>query len=146
MGIMAKNGYYFEDLEVGMKATYATVVTEDAIRDFAEISGDKNPVHLDEEYASSTVFKERIAHGILTASYISAVIGMELPGPGCIYVSQSLNFMAPVMIGAEVVAEVQVEELFEVKRRAILGCSVTVGDKVVLEGEAVVMVPKRPEE
>lgn len=145
MSIMEKNGYYFEDLEVGMKATYGTVVTEDAITDFAAISGDKNPVHLDADYAAGTVFKERIAHGILTASYISAVIGMELPGPGCIYVSQSLNFKAPVMIGAEAVAEVQVEELFPAKRRAILACTVKVGDRVVLEGEAVVMVPNRPE-
>jgi len=144
MSIMEKNGYYFEDLEVGMKATYASVVSEGDIQNFAEISGDKNPVHLDADYAAQTVFKDRIAHGILTASYISAVIGMELPGPGCIYVSQTLNFKRPVKIGDEAIAEVEVEELFDEKRRAILACTVKVGDRAVLEGEAVVLVPGRP--
>ena len=117
MSDAAKNGYYFEDLEVGMTASYTRVVTSEDIVSFAEVSGDKNPVHLDEEYAENSVFKERIAHGIMTASYVSAVIGMKLPGPGCIYMSQSLQFKRPVKIGDEAVAEVVVEELR--KKRAV---------------------------
>jgi len=139
-----QNGYYFEDLEVGMSASYSRLVTSDDIVSFSEVSGDKNPVHLDADYAAGTMFKERIAHGILTASYISAVIGMELPGPGCIYISQSLKFKAPVLIGAEAVARVEVKELIAGKRMAVLDCTVSVGDKVVLEGEAVIMAPKKP--
>ena len=126
MTIMTRNGYYFDDLEVGMEATYATIVSEADINSFATLSGDKNPVHLDHDYAAKTIFKERIAHGILTASYISTVLGMELPGPGCIYVSQTLNFRAPVKIGDEVIARVRVEELFAVKRRVILACDCSV--------------------
>jgi len=144
MSITAKTGYYFEDLEVGMSASYSRVVTSEDIVSFSEVSGDKNPVHLDAEYAAGTMFKERIAHGILTASYISAVIGMELPGPGCIYISQSLKFKAPVLIGAEAGAKVVVKELNPAKRLAVLDCTVSVGDKVVLEGEAVIMAPKKP--
>jgi len=140
----SKNGYYFEDLEVGMSASYSRVVTSEDIISFSEVSGDKNPVHLDADYAAGTMFKERIAHGILTASYISAVIGMELPGPGCIYISQSLKFKAPVLIGAEAAARVEVKELIPGKRLAMLDCIVSVGDKVVLEGEAVIMAPKKP--
>ena len=144
MSITAKTGYYFEDLEVGMSASYSRVVTSEDIVSFSEVSGDKNPVHLDAEYAAGTMFKERIAHGILTASYISAVIGMELPGPGCIYISQSLKFKAPVLIGAEAGAKGVVKELNPAKRLAVLDCTVSVGDRVVLEGEAVIMAPKKP--
>jgi 3-hydroxybutyryl-CoA dehydratase len=138
--------YYFEDLKLGMEASMAKTVTEADIVAFAEISGDKNPVHIDAEYAAGTFFKERIAHGILTAGFISAVVGMKLPGPGAIYVSQTLNFKAPVTIGSEVTAKVRVVELIEGKRRARFECECVVGGKVVLEGEAVLMVPARPDE
>ena len=100
------------------------------------MTGDKNPVHLDEAFAAKTMFKTRIAHGMLTASYISAVFGMELPGPGVIYVSQTLNFRGPVKIGDRVIAKVKVAELFPAKRRARFDCICTVDGKAVLEGEA----------
>ncbi len=143
MTVMTRNGYFFEDLEIGMEATYAREVVESDINTFAEVSGDKNPMHLDHDYAAATMFKERIAHGILTASYISTVLGMELPGPGCIYVSQTLNFRAPVMIGDVVIARARVEELFAEKQRVVLACDCSVDGKLVLEGEAVMLVPSR---
>jgi 3-hydroxybutyryl-CoA dehydratase len=137
-------GYYFEDLVPGMEASLTRLVTMADIERFAEVSGDFNPVHLDEAYAAATVFKKPIAHGILSAAYISAVFGMQLPGPGAIYVSQTLNFRAPVYIGDEVTATVRVTELIEAKRRAMFACTCRVGEKTVLEGEAVLMVPARP--
>ena len=144
MTIMTRKSYYFEDLEAGMEASFAKKVSEADIIGFAEVTGDKNPVHLDADFASRTIFKERIAHGMLTASYISAVFGMELPGPGVIYISQTLNFKAPVKIGDEVVAKVKVAELFPAKRRARFECVCTVDGKTVLDGEAILMVPARP--
>lgn len=116
MTILTRKTYYFEDLELGMEASYQKLVTEGDINAFAEVTGDRNPVHLDPEYAAKTIFKERIAHGMLTASFISAVFAMELPGPGVIYVSQTLNFRAPVKIGQTVTAKVRVVELFQIGR------------------------------
>ena len=144
MNVMTRQAYYFEDLELGMEATFAKTVTEADINAFAEVTGDKNPVHLDGKYAAGTIFKERIAHGMLTASYISAVFGMEMPGPGVIYISQTLNFRGPVKIGDRVVAKVRVMELYPAKRRARFDCVCSVDGKAVLEGEAVLMVPSRP--
>ncbi len=144
MTIMSRKAYYFEDLQLGMEASFAKTVTEADIVGFAEVTGDKNPVHLDADFASRTLFKERIAHGMLTGGYISAVFGMELPGPGAIYISQTLNFKGPVRIGDEVVAKVQVVELFPAKRRARFECVCSVGGKPVLDGEAVLMVSARP--
>jgi 3-hydroxybutyryl-CoA dehydratase len=137
------SGHYMEDLSVGMEASLAHTVTAEDIDAFARLSGDHNPVHLDEAYAATTQFKGRIAHGLVTASYVSAVLGMKLPGPGCIYVSQTLNFMAPVAIGAEVIATVTITDLIPERRRAIFACVCKVGSKTVLEGEAVIMVPSR---
>jgi 3-hydroxybutyryl-CoA dehydratase len=119
-------------------------VTEATIAAFADLSGDRNPVHLDAAYAATTMFKERIAHGMLSAAYISAVFGMKLPGPGAIYISQTLNFKAPVRIGDEVVTTVKVVELVPEKKRARFHCACTVNGKPVVEGEAVLMVPARP--
>ena len=144
MTVMTRQAYHFEDLQLGMEATFQRVVTETDIVAFAEVTGDKNPVHLDRAYAEKTMFKGPIAHGMLTASYISAVFGMELPGPGAIYVSQTLNFRAPVRIGDKVVAKVKVAELIAAKKRARFDCACTVKGKVVLEGEAILMVPSRP--
>ena len=144
MTVMARKSYFFEDLELGMEASFAKVVTEADINAFAEVSGDKNPVHLDAAYAAKTMFKERIAHGMLSAGYISAVFGMEMPGPGAIYISQTLNFKAPVKIGDKVVAKVKVVELFPEKRRARFECVCSVNDKPVVSGEAMLMVPARP--
>jgi 3-hydroxybutyryl-CoA dehydratase len=143
MNVSARQAYAFEDLEIGMEASFAKSVSEADILAFAEVTGDKNPVHLDGEYAAKTIFKYPIAHGMLTAGYISAVFGMELPGPGAIYVSQTLNFRAPVRTGDRVVAKVRVMELYPPKRRARFACICSVGATVVLEGEAVLMVPAR---
>jgi len=140
----AANGVFFEDLSVGQEASLSTTVSEADIVAFAEISGDKNPVHIDAQYAASTIFKERIAHGMLSAAYISAVFGMKLPGPGAIYISQTLNFKAPVKIGDTVVTTVKVIELIAEKKRARFETVCSVNGKAVVQGEAVLMVPARP--
>lgn len=137
------HGYFLEDLEVGMTATHAKRIASEDILGFAELCGDFNPVHIDDAYAAGTMFKERIAHGMLSASLISTVFGMKLPGPGAIYVSQTLNFKAPVKIGDEVVARVECASVVEAKARVIFDCVCTVGDRRVLVGEAVLMVPRR---
>ena len=139
-------GLYFEDLRVGMEARLVQTVGDCDLHTFARLTGDANPIHLDESYAAETRFKRRIAHGMLSAAYISAVLGTKLPGPGCIYISQTLNFRAPVRIGDRVIAKVRVLELYPAKRRARFECTCTVDGKVVLEGEAVLMVPTRASE
>lgn len=140
----ATKTYYFEDLKIGQEAKISKTVGESDIVAFAELSGDKNPVHLDADYAAKTMFKERIAHGMLSAAYISAVFGMQLPGPGAIYISQTLNFKAPVKIGDTVVTTVKVAELVPEKRRARFECVCSVNDKPVVQGDAMLMVPARP--
>jgi 3-hydroxybutyryl-CoA dehydratase len=143
MGTALKS-VYFEDLTVGQEASISNTVTADVIAAFAAVSGDRNPVHIDAAYAATTMFKEPIAHGMLSAAYISAVFGMQLPGPGAIYISQTLNFKGPVKIGDEVVTTVKVAELIPEKRRAKFDCVCTVNGKPVVQGEAVLMVPLRP--
>ncbi len=137
------HGYYIEDLEPGMSAIYAKTVTEADIVMFAGLSGDTNPVHLNQTFAEGTMFKERIAHGMLSASFISTVLGTRLPGPGCIYLSQTLNFKAPVRIGDTVVARVTVREVNREKKRLVVDTVCTVGDTQVLDGEAKLMVASR---
>ena len=134
---------YFEDLSLGMSETYSKEVKSSDVVGFAEITGDRNPIHLSEHFAAKTPFKGRIAHGLYTAGLISAVIGTRLPGPGAIYVSQTLRFLAPVKIGDTVDATVEVVELNEERQRAKLSCTCTVGETSVLEGEAIVKVPRR---
>lgn len=141
---MAPKSVYFEDLSIGQEASLSNTVTADVINAFASVSGDRNPVHIDADYAAATMFKERIAHGMLSAAYISAVFGMALPGPGAIYISQTLNFKAPVKIGDTVVATVKVSELVPEKKRAKFECVCTVEGKPVVVGEALLMVPARP--
>ena len=136
---------YFEDLGIGMTESYVKEVKSSDVVGFAEISGDRNPIHLSEHFAAKTPFGGRIAHGLYTASLISAVIGTRLPGPGAIYLSQTLNFRAPVRIGDHVEAIVEVVELTEKGRRVKLACRCMVGGTLVLEGEALVKVPGRPE-
>ena len=135
--------HYYEDLKVGQEASMSRAVTEADIVAYAALSGDYNPVHLNPEYAASTVFKERIAHGILSAGYISALFGMKLPGPGSIYISQTLNFKGPVKIDDKVETTVKLVELMA-KNRAKFDCTCMVNGKPVLTGEAVLMVPGRP--
>ena len=137
------NGHYLEDLSVGMTAVYAKTVTDADIVMFAGISGDTNPVHLNQEYAAGTMFQSRIAHGMLSASFISTVLGTKLPGPGCIYMNQTLKFKAPVRVNDTVRARATVTDIVPEKRRVLLKTVCTVGDMVVLEGEATVMVPTR---
>jgi 3-hydroxybutyryl-CoA dehydratase len=136
---------YFEDLSVGMTETLSKTVLSTDVVGFAEVTGDRNPVHLSEHFAAKTPFGTRIAHGLYTASLISAVLGTRLPGPGAIYVSQTLNFRAPVKIGDTVEVKVEVAELIPERRRARLSCTCSVGGEVVLDGEALVKVPARPE-
>jgi 3-hydroxybutyryl-CoA dehydratase len=136
-------GYCIEDLSPGMTAVFAKTVTEADIVLFAGISGDINPVHLNHEFATETMFEGRIAHGMLTAAFISTVIGTKLPGPGAIYLKQSLNFKAPVRAGDTVRARTTIKEVVPEKRRIVMETVATVGDKVVLDGEALVLVPSR---
>lgn len=135
---------YFEDLSIGMRETYSKHVSESDVVGFAEISGDRNPIHLSEHFAAKTPFGGRIAHGLYTASLISAVIGTRLPGPGAVYISQTLRFLAPVRIDDTVVASVEIAELSEKGRRGKLRCECRVGETLVLEGEAEVKIPARP--
>ncbi len=135
--------YCFEDLEVGLRGEYRRVITQADVELFAQVSGDNNPLHLDEAFAGSTMFEGRIVHGMYTAAMISAVIGTRMPGPGCIYMSQSLRFLAPVRAGDEVMASVTVAELLPAKRRAKMNTECRVGEKVVLAGDALILVPSR---
>ena len=137
-------GLFFEDLRLGLSAEITRVVEADDLTAFAAVSGDTNPVHLNEEFAGGTLFKGRIAHGMLTASLISTVIGTKLPGSGCIYVSQSLRFLQPVRSGDTVTAIVTVKEVDVERKRIVMTTACKVQGKDVLTGEAVVMVPRRP--
>ena len=132
-----------EDLEIGMTRHLNKVVTDEDIEMFATVSTDRNPVHLDESYAQDTIFEGRIAHGMLTAGLISAVIGEQLPGHGTVYLGQSLKFMGPVRPGDLVRAEVEVLEIDHAKRRVKLDTRCLVAEKVVLKGEATVLAPSR---
>lgn len=136
-------GYKFEDLSAGMRAVMSRTITETDLRNFSGVSGDTNPMHLNEEYAKQTPFGGCIVHGLLTASLISAVVGTRLPGPGCIYIGQTLQFLAPVRVGDTVYAVVTVKELVPAKKRVILATQCLVKDKVVIDGEATVRVPSR---
>ena len=134
-------GYTFEELSVGMTEIYGKTVTEADVVLFAGISGDINPVHLNHEFASETMFEGRIAHGMLTASFISTAIGTKLPGPGCIYVTQNLKFRAPVRVGDTVRAQVTVTGLDPARRMVSLKTVCTVGERVVIDGDATILVP-----
>jgi 3-hydroxybutyryl-CoA dehydratase len=137
------HGYYLEDLSQGMEASVSKTITDADVTAFAELSGDVNPVHLDDAFAADTIFKKRIAHGFLTGALFSTVLGTKLPGPGCIYLSQGLKFRAPVYIGDEVVATCKVTGVDAEKARVTLACDCSVNGKTVLEGEAVMMVDRR---
>ena len=136
-------GKFLEDLSVGQSAELVRTVGEADIVAFAEVTGDTNPVHLDADYAATTSFGQRIAHGMLSAGYISAVLGTELPGPGAVYLSQSLKFKRPVKIGDAVSAIVTVTEINAAKSQVTLSTICKVNGKAVVDGEAVVMVPRK---
>ena len=134
---------YFEDLSVGLTERLSKTISSSDVVGFAEVTGDRNPIHLSEHFAAKTRFGTRIAHGLYTASLISAVLGTRLPGPGAVYISQTLNFRAPVRIGDTVDVTVTVTELIPERRRARLACTCRVGDEIVLDGKALVRVPSR---
>jgi 3-hydroxybutyryl-CoA dehydratase len=136
-------GRFFEDLSVGDSAGMTRTVTDEVIQAFAEVSTDSNPVHLDQAYAEGTMFKGRIAHGMLSGAYVSAVIGMQLPGPGTIYLSQSLRFRRPVRLGDVVDVRVTVQALDPARGEVTLSTVCEVAGKRVVEGEAVVLAPRR---
>ena len=138
-----QNGYDVEDLTVGMSAEIGKTITEADIVLFAGVSTDVNAVHLNEEYGKTTMFGGRIAHGMLSASLLSAVLGNRLPGPGTIYLAQSLRFRAPVRPGETVTAKVTVKEVVAEKGRVVLDTVCSVGDKVIIDGEATVMATSR---
>lgn len=136
-------GYILEELHVGMSAEKIVDVTEDRIRLFAEASDDFNPVHLDEAYAARTAYRGRIAHGLLSAAFGSAVVGTILPGAGSIYVSQTLAFHFPVRIGDQVLIRITVISVDPESARVELNCEGFAADKLVMDGIAVVRVPRR---
>lgn len=138
-----QHGYYLEDLTIGMESSYQKTITETDIDAFAALTGDTNPVHLDSEYAATTPFKARIAHGMLSAGLISTVLGTQLPGPGCIYLEQQIKFKAPVFIGDTLVATVTVEDINQRRGRVSLKTQCFVNTKLVADGAASMMVDKK---
>ena len=137
------HGYYFEDLSVGMTASYTKTITKTDIVLFASISGDVNPVHLNKEFATESIFEGRIAHGMLTASFISTVLGTKLPGPGCIHLHQDLRFLDPVRPGDTVHSQITITDINAEKKRVYALTLCRVGDASVVEGEATLFVPNR---
>ncbi len=142
-GAAALRGLYLDEISVGQQAAFGKTVTEADVVAYAGVTGDMNAVHINEDFAKTTMFKTRIAHGMLSAGFISAVLGTKLPGPGCIYLSQTLKFLAPVKIGDTVLARATVTEIIPEKKRVTLKTECLVAGKLVLDGEAVVMVPVR---
>ena len=143
INIMQKRTICVEDLEIGMRRKLQRKITQNDILLFSKISGDENPVHLDEEYARQTIFGRRIAHGMLTASLISAVIAEQLPGHGTVYLSQTLKFIRPVLPGQLVTTTVTVTHIEYSNQRVTLDCECKVDEKVVLAGVALVLAPSR---
>lgn len=135
---------FLEDLNLGQSAELIRTVREEDLATFADVTGDDKPVHLDEAFAKTTSFGGRIAHGMLSAGYISAVIGTKLPGSGAIYLEQSLRFRRPVRIGDEVMARAEITAIDAERARVTLATSCKVAGKVVVDGEATIMVPRRP--
>jgi 3-hydroxybutyryl-CoA dehydratase len=135
--------YTITDLKPGMSESFSKTVTERDVQLFGEVSGDINPVHFDEAFARKTLFRGRIAHGVLSASFISTILGMKMPGPGTIFLGVTIRFKAPVRIGDTVDATCTVREVDEARRRVTFDCICKVGDTVVVDGEASVMPPTR---
>ena len=135
------HGFYFEDLEVGMNAEVSKVIGEADVRTFADLSGDMNPLHLNEEFARLTRTEGRVVHGMVTASLLSTIVGYKLPGPGCLWISQTLRFLHPVRIGDKVRARGSIIELMPDKQRVRMEMICRVEDQHVIEGEALVWVP-----
>lgn len=135
------NNIDFEDIEIGMSVSYSQTITDSDVKTFAGLSGDHNPVHVDEEYAAASRFKKRIAHGLISGSFFSALFGTKLPGPGCVYVSQSFQFKKPVYLGDTVCAIAEVTGLDKTKRRVFFRTTCKVGHRIVIDGTAELYVP-----
>ena len=137
------HGYFVDDLKIGMTDVYVRTVTETDIVQYSQISGDDNPLHVNEEFAKQTVFKGRIAHGMLTCGYISAVLGTKLPGPGCAYLQQNLNFREPVRIGDTVQTRVTIKKISTDTNNVTCEVVCSIGEKIVIDGTATLWVPNR---
>ncbi len=137
------HGFYIDELKPDMTAVYVRTVTETDIVQYSQISGDDNPLHVNEEFAKQTAFKGRIAHGMLTCGYISAVLGTKLPGPGCAYLNQNFNFRAPVRIGDTVQTRVTIRQVDTETNMVICDVVCSIGEKVVIDGVATLWVPNR---
>ncbi|PWR01869.1 (R)-hydratase [Meridianimarinicoccus roseus] len=134
---------FLEDLEVGMSRSLTKVIDDTTVRAFAEVSEDRNPIHLDDMAGAASIFGQRIAHGMLVGSLFSALLGERLPGHGTIYLGQNLKFLAPVPLGAEVTATVTVAEIIAEKKRVSFQCEARIGEKIVVRGDATVLAPTR---
>lgn len=145
MSVITEKGvtWYMDQMEVGMVAEYTDTITEDLIQSFADASGDDNPLHLDEGYAKTTMFKGRIAHGMLSGSFLSTIFGTIFPGPGGIYLSQNMKFTAPVRIGDVVTARAEIDEVVADKGRVHFRTTCSVEGKDVIVGDAWIMPPRR---
>lgn len=137
------HGYYFEDLCVGMTASFGKTITEADVVMFSAVSGDINPSHINEEFAATTRMNTRVVHGMLSASLISAVLGCKLPGPGCLYVSQTVNFREPVQLGETVIAQVTLTRLLPKNNFAEFETTCSVGETTVVDGTALIWVPSK---
>lgn len=133
--------YTYEELQIGQKSSISKTITDDVIRAYADVSEDRNPIHLDEEFAKGSMFKERIAHGMITAGLFSAVIGTQLPGVNTIYLKQDLEFTAPVKIGDTITAEVEVLEKLEKQKVRLATIARNQRGEIVVKGEALVKKP-----
>jgi len=136
-----KKSFAIEEIKVGMTASYSQTITDADVKAFAGVSGDHNPVHLSEEYAKDSRFKDRIAHGLLTASFFSAIFGTKLPGEGCVYAGQNLQFKRPVYLGDTVIAKVTVTAVDVLKKRVTFETVCTVNGKPVTTGTAEIFIP-----
>ena len=136
-----KESYSIDEISVGMSASYAQTITDADVKQFAGISGDNNPVHMNEEYANESRFKKRIAHGLLSASFFSALFGTRLPGKGCVYVSQNLDFKKPVYLGDTVTATVTVTDIDIKKKRVFFETKCLVKNRIVIDGTAELYIP-----
>jgi len=140
----ALHGYYLEDIKIGLTAVVSKTITEADVLMFSAVSGDDNPLHMNREFAQLTRFNERIVHGMLTTSLWSALVGTRLPGPGCAYMGQEINFLKPVHIGDTVTARLTVTRVDKERQRVYLDATAMVGDLLVANGETRTWVPRRP--
>lgn len=140
---MLERGLDINEIVIGMSASYTQTITDADIKSFAGVSGDKNPVHMSDDYAEGSRFKKRIAHGLMSASFFSALFGTKLPGVGCVYVSQDLSFKRPVYINDTIIASVEVTDIDVGKRRVFFSTICKVKNKIVISGSAEIYIPPK---